>query len=295
MNTLPKPPPKPLAKPQPAAESISAGWESRLLRTDGDNPRPLSILANAIIAFEHAPNWQGILHFDESSLAVVAKATPPWDETRTPPFTWSDADDIRAADWLQHHEIMVGKEIAAQAVQAVASKHAFHPIRDYLGMLEWDGIKRIDKWLPDYLGAESTPYVRAVGPRWLIGGVARVHEPGCKCDCCLILEGGQGTLKSTALLALGTPWFTDELSDLGSKDAALQLLGAWIIELPELDAMQRAEVSRIKAFMSRSIDRYRPPYGRRVVAVPRQCIFAGTVNHETYFKDETGARRFLAG
>src|SRR5712691_6054753 len=135
MNILPKTVPKRTAKQEPAPESIGVGWELRLIKTDGDPPRPLNILANAIIAFEQAPDWQNVLHFDESTLAVVVKAKPPWDDPRTLPFTWTDTDDIRAAAWLQHHQIVVGKEIAAQAVQTVAGDHAFHPIRDHLESL----------------------------------------------------------------------------------------------------------------------------------------------------------------
>jgi predicted P-loop ATPase len=126
----------------------------------------------------------------------------------------------------------------------------------------------------------------------MIAAVARVTEPGCKSDCALILEGPQGLLKSTALKTLAHPWFTDEIADFGTKDAALQLAGAWIIELPELDSISRPSVSRIKAFMSRTTDRFRPPYGRRVVEQPRQCLFAGTVNGSEYLRDESGGRRW---
>jgi len=106
------------------------------------------------------------------------------------------------------------------------------------------------------------------------------------------LEGAQGTLKSTALKTLGHPWFTDEIADLGSKDAAMQVRGVWIVEIAELDAMQKSEVSKVKAFISRSTDRYRPPYGRHVIEVARESVFAGMVNHDRYLKDETGGRRF---
>ncbi|MGA7412605.1 MAG: virulence-associated E family protein, partial [Bryobacteraceae bacterium] len=113
-----------------------------------------------------------------------------------------------------------------------------------------------------------------------------------KADSCLILEGPQGSRKSTALKTLAGPYFTDELADLGTKDSVLQTRGVWIIELSELDTLNRSEVGRIKAFMSRTTDRFRPPYGRRLVESPRQCVFAGTVNHSNYLRDETGGRRF---
>ena len=113
-----------------------------------------------------------------------------------------------------------------------------------------------------------------------------------KADCCLILEGTQGIRKSTALRTVAGEYFTDELADLGSKDAAMQTRGVWIIELSELDNLSHAEVARIKAFMSRTTDRFRPPYGMRLMESPRQCVFAGTVNHCSYLRDDTGGRRF---
>jgi len=131
-----------------------------------------------------------------------------------------------------------------------------------------------------------------VGKRWLISAVARIYKPGCKVDHSLILEGPQGVFKSTGLRFLFTPWFTDALSEIGSKDSALELRGVWLIELAELDMLARAEVSKIKAYMSRMIDRFRPPYGRVPVSYPRECVFAGTVNNSTYLRDETGGRRF---
>lgn len=156
---------------------------------------------------------------------------------------------------------LVDVHTAAQAAQTVAKDRSFHPIRSYLESRRWDGIERLDCWLSAYLGVADTAYARAVGARWLISVIARIYRPGVKADCCLILEGPQGTRKSTALKTLAGPYFTDELADLGSKDSALQTRGVWIIELSELDTLSRSEVSRIKAFMSRTTDRFRPPYG----------------------------------
>jgi predicted P-loop ATPase len=143
-----------------------------------------------------------------------------------------------------------------------------------------------------YLGVESSDLTCAFAAKWPISAVARIYQPGAKADACLVAEGVQGTFKSTAFRVLGEPWFTDDIADLGSKDSALATIGAWIIELPELDAMTRAELTRVKAFMSRNVDRFRPPYGRRLIESPRQCVFVGTVNHSEYLRDETGNRRF---
>ncbi len=270
--------------------SLLGSWTADLITTL--KGRPAACLENALVALRSAPEWTDVLHFNESSLQVTAKSSPPWD-SRAVPFSWRDDDDVRAAAWMQRNGIMVSQEIAGQAIQTVAREHGFHPIRDYLDPLKWDGVKRIDDWLTLYLGADPSDYVRAVGAKWLVGAVARVYQPGCKNDTCLILEGPQGGLKSTSLRTLtGDEFFADDIADLGSKDSVLQTRGVWIIELAELDAMTKSESSRIKAFMSRQVDRIRLPYGRRVIEAPRECVFAGTVNLDTYLKDETGGRRF---
>jgi predicted P-loop ATPase len=126
---------------------------------------------------------------------------------------------------------------------------------------------------------------------FLISAIARIFQPGCKAANLPILEGKQGVGKSTAAETLFEPWFSDELADLGSKDAAMQTAGVWCIEVAELNAMTRGEISKIKAFISRKTDRFRPPYGRRVAEFSRQAVFLGTTNSVGYLKDETGARR----
>ena len=271
----------------------SSAWKKDLIRSKPPNTaegRILPVLANAIAAFRHAPEWGGVLAFNEFGCGTVVLRPAPWGIV--PKGEWTDHEDRLAAEWLQRQGVLVSVEVAGQAVQTAARDHPFHPVKAYLQGLHWDGVERVDGWLSTYLGAEDTEYSRAVGSRWLISAVARIFRPGAKADCCLILEGPQGIRKSTALRTVAGEYFTDELADLGSKDAAMQTRGVWIIELSELDNLSHAEVARIKAFMSRSTDRFRPPYGMRLVESPRQCVFAGTVNHGTYLRDETGGRRF---
>jgi predicted P-loop ATPase len=262
-------------------------WHANLIRSANDQPKAL--LANAITALRDSPAWKNVLAYNEFTMGILATKATPWggavDE-------WTDHDDRLITDWLQHEGIYVSVEVAGQAVQTVAKAKKFHPVREYLDGLEWDGIKRLEVWVSEYLGVPASYYSSAVGGRWLISAVARIFEPGVKADCCLILEGPQGSKKSRALKVLGGDWFTDEIADFGSKDAAMQARGVWIIEIAELDSISRGEVSKIKAFMSRGTDRFRPPYGKRVIESPRQCIFAGSVNHSVYLRDATGGRRF---
>lgn len=276
-----------------ASEAKARDWHLDLLTNREGEPRP--ILANAILALRTAPEWRGVLWHDEFAATTVARKPPPWvtGNGEWHNTEWSDRDDLLVADWLQHQGILVPASIAGQAVEAVARDRLCHPVREYLDAIRWDGMKRIDAWLSTYLGATDSAYARAVGPRWLISAVARIYRPGAKVDCALILEGPQGIKKSSALQIMGHPWFTDRLSDLGSKDAAMEMRSVWIIEIAELDTMTRAEVGTIKAFISRTTDRFRPPYDKRLVDLPRQCVFAGSVNPEGgYLKDATGGRRF---
>ncbi len=271
------------------------GWRAALIRnTDG---KPAALLANAITAFRGAPELEGAVAFDDFAFTAVATRGLPWaPDPLSSPRPWLDHEDILAAEWLQREGIHVSREIAGQAIEAVSRERSFHPVRDYLNGLEWDGVPRLDNWPAVYLGVQGGPeggikYL-IVGARFLISAVARVMRPGCKADHCLILEHEQGRKKSTAVRTLAYPWYADEISDLGSKDSAMQVRGVWILELAELDAMSRPEAGRVKAFMSRATDHFRPPYGRRVIDLPRQCVFCGTVNRADYLIDETGGRRF---
>jgi predicted P-loop ATPase len=249
--------------------------------------------ANVITALTNDEAFAGAFVFDDFAQEIRVARRLPWDPPSASSRVWSDADDVRCAEWLQRREINVSPAVVSRSVAAAARDMRVHPVRDYLESLIWDGQSRIETWTVTHLGAADTRLVCSFGALWLISAVARILSPGCKVDHMLILEGPQGARKSSALKTLaGDEWFTDELAEVGSKDAAQQMRGVWIIEIAELDAISRAEVSRIKSFLSRSVDRYRPPYERYVIDVPRQCVFAGSVNPDTYLRDETGNRRF---
>ncbi len=278
------------------------GWTHRLIQKENADGTlsPLRCTENVETILEYDDRWKGVLAFDEFAQKCVTLKEPPWclDDGKGRPWKkgqpWTDTDDTLLEIWLgRHFGLRPGILAVARAAQAVMERNRIHPVQDYLRALTWDREPRLETWLAKYLGVEDTPYVRLVGRWWLTSAVARMLRPGCKADHVLIIEGPQGRRKSTALATLfGEEWFTDNVSDLGSTQTCLQIQGAWCIELAELDAFSRAESSKAKEFFARKRDRFRPPYGRRVIELPRQCVFAGTVNLDAYLKDATGNRRY---
>jgi predicted P-loop ATPase len=263
-------------------------FDSEILTKDG-NTRGL--VTNAITLLRESPEWDGVLAYNEFTLYVTTQKPAPWQKSGG--ANWTDYDDTRTTEWLQRHDVMVSTPVTAEAVQTVAKENRFHPVQDYLNGLQWDQIPRLDNWLTEYLGVPPSPFVAAVGARWMTSGVARILKPGCQADYTMVLEGRQGIQKSSSLQTLaGDDWFTDHISDLGSKDSRIELHGKWIIEFSELATVRRGELERVKAFLTARIDHFRMPYGRRSEAVPRSCVFAASVNDETPFTDSTGNRRF---
>jgi len=273
----------------PAAEVKLPDFSELLIKTKEGTPKAL--LANAITALRFHPEWTGVLAFNEFSLYTVTKKQTPWQKPIG--SNWTDYDDSMSADWLQRNGILISSKVAGEAVQTIAKENRFHPVKDYLKSVTWDGSPRSDQWLITYLGASDTPFIRAVGARWLVSAVARVFRPGCQVDHTLLLEGPQGIRKSTALRILASDeWFADHISDLGSKDSRIELHGKWVLELGELDRVKRGELERVKAFLTARTDHFRVPYGRRAEDVPRSCVFAASTNDQTPFTDESGNRRF---
>jgi putative DNA primase/helicase len=266
-------------------------WRDGLAKTE--DGIVLKNLCNACVALRDHPDLAGKLAYDEFAGSTYVRAALPWDDRPNRP--WSQFDDLAATEWLQGAEVRVrvGSGIAREAVERVAYENRFHPVLEYLEGLKWDGKERLSGWLTTCLGVPQSPLSDAIGRKFLVAAVARVNKPGCKADHMPILEGFQGTLKSTALNTLvGDDWFADQIADLGSKDACQDLRGKWIIELSELSAIRSGEVERVKAYVSRRVDHYRPSYGRRSGDVPRQNVFVGSTNDTEYLSDPTGGRRF---
>lgn len=287
----------PLIESQQEVESggvAGVDWKSALMRSRSDIP--LGNLANAITALQSAPVWRGVLAWNSFARRVCATSDPPFKCGDT----WGDQETRLTCNWLQRQGIQVGVQVATDAVLTVAGMRSFHPVRDYLGSIGWDGVNRLNNWLETYLQArisweedeDFSDYLRAVGRCWMISAVARIYQPGCQADHCLVLEAKQGSGKSSALKDLAGEWFTDHLAALGTKDAAQQLEGVWIVELAELDALKKSEVSATKAFITCRTDRFRAPFERTVEAHNRQMIFGGSTNDSTWLKDDTGNRRF---
>ena len=205
-----------------------------------------------------------------------------------------DAGAVRI--WLTIHAkfgFLPLKELFEDVLINEAHRGRYHPVRAYLDGLKWDGKPRLATWLADYLGAVPSEYVAEIGKCFLISMVVRIRRPGCKVDYVLVLEGQQGQLKSAVCEALAGEWFSDSLPDVRDhKDVAQHLRGKWLIEVSELSAMTKAETNTLKAFITRTSERYRPSYGRREVTEPRECVFIGTINQGQYLRDATGGRRF---
>lgn len=248
-------------------------------------------IENVVVILNHDPQLAGRLALNEMEHSIIVSGTLPWNG-QTAARQWVDNDDAALRYYLEKVYGLTGKDRIFDAVNVVALENKFHPVREYLDRCAWDGVPRVETLLVDYLGAEDTPYTRAVTRKALVAAVARIYRPGCKFDYMLTLRGRQGLGKSALIAKLGGKWFSDSFTTLQGKDAYEQVLGVWIMEVGELAGMRKAEAETIKLYVSKQVDRFRPAYGRRLQEFPRQCIFIGTTNESQFLRDATGNRRF---
>ena len=269
----------------------SDDWAAQLDLTK--NGGVANSLQNVLLILQNDPALQGIMFNQLADNLEIRDGGVPWKKQGR---FWRDADDAQLEAYLANAYTEFTKARILSAITKVADDRAYHPVKAYLQQLPaWDGVKRVDTLLVDYLDASDTPYVRAVTRKTLCAAVQRVRHPGCKFDTVLVLCGPQGVGKSTLVHKLGRDWFSDSLNlaDTKDKTAAEKLQGQWIIEIGELAGIGAAGVKTLRSFISTQDDKYRASYGRRVSSHPRQCIMIGTTNSEEgYLNDTDGGRRF---
>ena len=263
---------------------------------DGNVKSVKQLVHNFEIVMDKDSRFAGKIRLNEFAQQPYLYGSVPW-ENENNCRAWSSHDDSALFSLIQADYGLKSRQDFADALKNVSMRNKFHPVRELLDSLTWDGKEHIRSLLPEYLGAEDSDYTYQVMRLWMLGAVSRVYKPGSKFDYTIILQGSQGIGKSTflKLMALDDLWFNDSLDSLDSDKAVQSLTGSWIIELAELKSLARTAggVESVKRFLTATQDKYRIPYERRADTFYRQCVFAGTTNKDDFLQDETGNRRFL--
>ncbi|SHI78626.1 Virulence-associated protein E [Anaerovibrio lipolyticus DSM 3074] len=275
-------------------EELDLDWMSKLERMKNTG-KIVSNAKNLLLIMANDPRLKDRIGLELFASRIAVLGDLPWRRHTKEGAAdiWTDADDSQLRNFIStSYEGLTGKQVIDDAFTEVTQKNAFHPVRDWLESLAWDGVPRVRRLLIDYLGADDTAYTEEITEKFFKAAVARVYRPGTKFDFCLTISGPQGIGKSTLLALMGGRWFNDTVTSIHGKDAMEQLQGYWLVELGEMQAATKAENNELKAFISRQNDKYRAPYGRRTEEHPRQCVFAATTNERIFLKDRTGGRRF---
>ena len=275
-------------------DATDRAWTAKLTYR-GRNKELEDSVDNLMLILENDPAFANFA-YNEMAFRVQVTGEMPWPHPESNPY-WRDADSAQLLVYLDRHYAPFSKRNLDACFSKVADDRAFHPVRDYLLSLPpWDGVKRVETLLIRCLQADDTPYVRAVTRKTFAAAVARILNPGIKFDCIPVLDGAQGIGKSSLFRMLTGPEYYSEtlsLTDINDKSGAEKLQGIWIAEIGELAGMKKADIEKVKAFLSTSDDMYRPSYGRVVESHPRQTVIIATVNGERgYLRDITGNRRF---
>lgn len=247
---------------------------------------------NLLLILENDPNLKGKFALNEFAQRALITGDLPWRKCEGPNDFFNDYDEAGLRNYLERVYEISSVLKTQDALAQVFHSHKYHPVRDYLNSVSWDGVERLDTLLIDTLGAENNELNRTVTRKTFTAAVARIMNPGCKMDYMLTLVGAQGLGKSSLFGRLGGEWFSDSLTSVTGKEAYEQLQGSWIVEMGELSATRKADVESIKHFLTKRVDRFRVAYGRHVTDFPRQCVFVGTTNDVEFLRDATGNRRF---
>jgi len=274
----------------PGDDAMDDVWRDSLIRKPSNN-RLEDCRENVLIIMLHDPELRGVVALNEFSMMQVKQRTPPWGGELG---EWSEADDFHLGMYLaQQHGLVIKSDGAIEkAVAQAARESKYNPVTAYLRGLKWDGKQRLHTWLTSAMGVEPSKYSALIGTLFIMSLVARAFRPGCQMDYAPVFEGGQGAGKSSAMRVLGGEWYSETPFKIGDKDSYLAIQGVWLYEIAELDSFNRSETTAVKAFITNMIDRFRAPYGRRMLNVERRTCFCATTNQDEYFKDTTGNRRF---
>lgn len=276
---------------QSAEDSDTMEWMQKL-QINTQTGAVLPTIDNIKIILNNDPMLKGKFALNEFSGRGEVLGVLPWSQKNDERRLWSDTDNNGLYWYLQKAYKIKGRADIDAALDLHAKENSFNEVQQYLTGLTWDGLPRLDTLFIEYLGAEDSSYTRAVCRKSFVAAVARAMNPGCKYDNMLILCGPQGIGKSTILDKMSRGWFNDSIRTFEGKDASELLAGVWLVEVAELDAFRKTDVSRIKQFLSLRVDRYRAAYGRQVNEFKRRCVFFGTCNQMDFLQDTTGNRRF---
>lgn len=275
------------------SDDVDMDWAKSLSCDKKGNVQ--STRENVVLILEGDPNLKGMFAYDAFAGRPAMQRSPVWRMADDKDIYMRDDDEKNLRVYLESTYGIEGKQKIEDSLASVAMKKRYHPVRDYLKDLQWDGVPRLDTVFIDYMGVEDNELIRMATRISLTAAVARVMDPGCKYDYTVVLAGEQGVGKSRLLarLAVRPEWFDDGLSVEGrDKDAFETIQGKWIIEIAELAGFKKADMDTVKKFLTKTGDYYRAAYDRLAQYRKRQCVFFGTTNNIDFLRDATGDRRF---
>ena len=268
-------------------------WQTRLTRDKRDAIE--STIPNIETILDNDPALEGHLRLNRFTARLEASGELPWPRPGTGEVgdQWTDRDDAALRGYLERHYRISAPAKVMDALNIVSARHAYHPVLDYFGSLTWDGVPRMERCIIHALGAEDTELNRRMTAIWLMSSVARIYQTGAQVDQCLILQGDEGSRKTTFFRIIGGDWVNESRIDIESRDGMEALRGKQIVVFDELQSLNRKESAAIKNFLTKRVDSYRQSYGRRSNDIGRQCVFAGTTNDDKFLKGTDGNRRFF--